>query len=372
MKTADVYKVCNRFRDLRSKSGRAITDQELSQEELAAVLDISLADAAPLFKLLLEDVEHAAGSQQLFCDFRLLLVAMAGLTKAKTVDRMRFAALLLDDAGTNKLTVEQIALVLRANALLVSESPPLEELHEHARELVTTFAGDDKTSISHDGFLEIVRTRPGEIFLEGVPPSMAGSAASTAPSSAAPTPRRRNAVEQVVVGDAQDVALLLTAHGINHLSDWITQVKGIASLDVLAQLTEDELKIQGLKPIAARQFLRAANATVDAKRRQIEADMKAREQAEAERKAREQAAEEEAARQREAEAQAQAAREKQQALIREAAERAKEVARIAREEEASRKAREKELSDMARREEELEQALRAKEAARVAREKELA
>lgn len=161
LKTTDVQQYCERFRQLREKSGISIDDPYLSVEDLAAVMGPAAAAAAgqvgvgALHRLL----ESGLGESNATADFRLLLVAMAGLTKAKVRDRMRFAALLLDAAGTGRLSKEQLSLIIHANHLLCAEEAlPREVFVENASKLCPN------ESLTHEEFLELVTKCPELVF----------------------------------------------------------------------------------------------------------------------------------------------------------------------------------------------------------------
>jgi hypothetical protein len=96
LKTSDVQTVCDRFRDLRG-GGAALSDSWLTVQELTSVLGSpsdgdGVNSVQPLFDLLrASELERGTGAHDRV-DLRVLLVAMAGLTKAKVPDRMRFSA----------------------------------------------------------------------------------------------------------------------------------------------------------------------------------------------------------------------------------------------------------------------------------------
>eukprot|EP00930_Biecheleria_cincta_P054699 TRINITY_DN4104_c0_g1_i5.p1 TRINITY_DN4104_c0_g1~~TRINITY_DN4104_c0_g1_i5.p1 ORF type:complete len:1585 (+),score=359.66 TRINITY_DN4104_c0_g1_i5:124-4755(+) len=162
LKTTDVQQVCERFRELREKSGMSIDDPQLTVEHLATVLGPDAATAGPAAVSALHRLLGGSGSDGAWAetaDFRLLLVAMAGLTKAKVPDRMRFAALLLDASGTGLLTREQLALIIHANHLLCAEAPlPREAFAENASKLCPL------ENLSHEEFLELVNKHPELVF----------------------------------------------------------------------------------------------------------------------------------------------------------------------------------------------------------------
>ncbi|CAE8645499.1 unnamed protein product, partial [Polarella glacialis] len=183
LKTSDVQRVCERFRELREVAGDSLEDSSLSLNELGVVLGVApdgrttQRTAGPLHWLL-----GGAPQIDVGCDFRLLLVAMAGLTKAKVPDRMRFAALLLDSEGSGSLSREQLALILHANHLLPADEPiPRVRFDESVSELLKQAAGlrgeiGDPDSISHEEFLDLVGKHPELVF----PPA---DAARKAPNS---------------------------------------------------------------------------------------------------------------------------------------------------------------------------------------------
>jgi len=368
LKTTDVHKVCNRFREIRKKASKALTDTLLTQEEFTEVLAIKPAHAAPLFDMLCAGNVYKDGEEKT-CDFRLLLVAMAGLTKAKAVDRMRFAALLLDEAGTNKVSTEQLTLVLRANALLVSEVPQMVDLEEQARTLIAEVGCAQEGSMSQDAFLELVRTKPKEIFPDGAPPtappsappSGPPSAAPSAPVSAMPSPRSlHTSAASSQAGDApstssqlglgrlsadprEDLETFLKVHKASDKLEWLRKDKDVECLSDLAKVSEEELKSQGMKSIPARQLLKAAKATSEAQRQRQDAERKKHEAEEAE-----------ALRKREQEQEL----ERQKQLADEAAQRVQEEERSRQVEETKRKLQEHE-EERQRLEEELSPAASA-------------
>eukprot|EP00929_Paragymnodinium_shiwhaense_P006515 TRINITY_DN11003_c0_g1_i1.p1 TRINITY_DN11003_c0_g1~~TRINITY_DN11003_c0_g1_i1.p1 ORF type:complete len:1285 (+),score=352.47 TRINITY_DN11003_c0_g1_i1:71-3925(+) len=303
LKTTDVHKICNRFRDMRQREGESVDNQMLTLQGLAEVLGISAEGAKPIYERFIDPdaAEDPSRDVKPLCDFRLMLVVMAGLTKAKTVDRMRFAALLLDQTGSNKLSVEQLSLVLRANALLVSDASSVEQfdLTTYATSLISRCQGDTGTGISHDSFLDLVRDQPADIFIEGAlasaASSLAASAAASALPSALPSPRGGAAEEAQALNlddvapedGLKDVDMLLAAHGLTELADYIIGVLGVCDLASLARLSEEELISQGLKPVPARQFLKAAKAAAGAQRKQLlqrQEELRAKHEAEQQRK----------------------------------------------------------------------------------------
>lgn len=188
LKTSDVQAVCQRFRGLRSESGKSLVDYGLTLEELANVTAArgGVESVGPLFELL--QCESGDGE---FADFRLLLVAMAGLTKAKVADQMRFAALLLDEQGTGVLTAEQLALVLHASALLTADSPvPWADAAPRARALLDSIGGSGCTAMPHAAFLDIVSRRPEDILGGSSPKRLAaiGEVVPNGYAGAAPPP----------------------------------------------------------------------------------------------------------------------------------------------------------------------------------------
>jgi len=207
LRTIDVQRACNRFRELRGGDGVTLSDSMLSLEELADVLGaeggggLDVATVGPLFRHLTMD-GHGGGTSR--CDLRVLLVVMAGLTRAKAVDRMRFAALLLDEADTSRLTHEQLVLVLRANALLGTKvaPPDFTELDVRARSIIEEVAAkrvnvsdaDSLWGISHDEFLGVVQQSPEEVLLSPEPRSrpcpkrLAGVTSPSGTSTASVTP----------------------------------------------------------------------------------------------------------------------------------------------------------------------------------------
>lgn len=183
LKASEVEGVCSRFRSLRSKAGRSIDDTELTREEMAVVLGIQ-GDPRRIDLLfhLLAGAGARAGSAldikpggEPTCHFPLLLVALAGLTRAKLVDRMRFASMLLDGRGQGSLTTKQVALILYAHEVLRSTTPaPFDTFLERAQELVReSGTSSDKTGapagISHEDFLLLVERKPQEVFNMGEP-----------------------------------------------------------------------------------------------------------------------------------------------------------------------------------------------------------
>lgn len=177
LKTSDVHKVCNEFRELRARQGKGIDDTFLDLNELAEILGFKTNPevVAPLFRILADSDDSPQ------CDFRSLLVAMAGLTRAKAADRMKFAALLLDEDATGSMSVDQLALILHANALLCADEPlSRDEFERRAQELVGS--GD---AISHQQFLEIVNSTPEKILPLPDLPTASPSPATTTPSTPA-------------------------------------------------------------------------------------------------------------------------------------------------------------------------------------------
>jgi len=197
IKTSDVQEVCDRFRELRG-GGAALSDSWLSLQELTIVLGVSGGDekpVQPLFQLLTSADDKDAAVSTRRCDLRVLLVAMAGLTRAKVPDRMRFAALLLDEAETGFLTHEQVALIMRANTLLgavaSADSPALMARAQTLVEAAAPVAGGTtQMQITHDELLDIVRQRPAELCISDPPWKRAktSSRATTARSLVATTP----------------------------------------------------------------------------------------------------------------------------------------------------------------------------------------
>jgi len=191
LRTTDVHLTCGRFRQLRAATGSNVSDSMLTPEDLAMVLgfEVGAAAAEPLF--------------------RLLLVAMAGLTRAKVIDRMRFAALLLDDGDSGWMALEQLALILHANGLLFAEAPLARvDFEPSARALIALAPGDSSSAagtrgegISHADFLELVRQNPWDLF--ALPEQQAGSGCTTAAPSATasrlPSPRGAPLGKKVVL-----------------------------------------------------------------------------------------------------------------------------------------------------------------------------
>jgi len=163
LKAADVEKVCRRARKLRGIADMLHGDGPLlTMGELAEILGLKSTDCeglAPLFHLLAADgPQHAQ-----MCDLRLLLVGMACFTRARPVDQMRFAALMLNEVH-GVLTHDELVLIIYARWLAASTPPPpnaREEARHRASTLLKRYAPATSTmaaTISHKEFLEAVST----------------------------------------------------------------------------------------------------------------------------------------------------------------------------------------------------------------------
>lgn len=198
LKTVDIQKICERFRELRAGFESGLFDKSLSQDELSHVLGFDSASGhtagaapmiiAPLFDLLSqgEGYDDQGHDGQRRCDFRVLLVALAGLTRAPVVERMRFAALLLDEEENKRLTQDQLELLLRANSILTSFGPPpsQEALRHSARLLIDSAQAQmdqsaRQASISIEDFLNIARGPPEMLKLPPDQPMSRPVTAST-------------------------------------------------------------------------------------------------------------------------------------------------------------------------------------------------
>lgn len=174
LKTNDIHAVCSRFRE-KCGCEDELSNQILTPGELAHVLALNGTEAelAHLF----DELAHASAAFHqgtLLCDMRLLLVAMAGLTKANLTERMHFALLLLDVEGTGQLSLQHVMLILQANSLLRKHRPlpEREELEKRAQMIIDRIMGsntceseDILPDLSHDMFLHFVRTSPQRALL---------------------------------------------------------------------------------------------------------------------------------------------------------------------------------------------------------------
>ena len=124
-------------------------------------------------------------------DFRLLLVCLVNLTKAKTLDKMRFALLALDEQSSGQLSLEQFALILHAAALPVALKPLRRaQFLQRARVLFGLALGQGSgdgepppSHISHEEVLDLVRLQPQAVAL-----SEDASAAESLPASPSAEP----------------------------------------------------------------------------------------------------------------------------------------------------------------------------------------
>lgn len=176
LKRLDVQRICDAFRQLR-QGDEVQSNPRVTLLELASILQSNVQVVEPLFELLGGDPAVHGSS----CDFRLLLVAMAGLTKAKVVDRMRFAVLLLDSAGTGFLSEDQLAVILYANSLLTAQKLVRRTAFDaHAKQLFFMAGASPAQLIAHEVFLDMVQRMP-EVVLAEPAGAVSPSAKATAP-----------------------------------------------------------------------------------------------------------------------------------------------------------------------------------------------